>query len=78
MTTGKMSPLKTYYLTRNRILFMRRNVTLPSFLVFISFFSLLSVPKHTVAFLAKGQKEHLWYFWKGILWHVKTLRAGRT
>lgn len=70
MTTGKMSPLKTYYLTRNRILFMRRNVSLPSFLVFISFFSLLAVPRHSILFLARQEKEHLRSFWKGILWHL--------
>jgi GT2 family glycosyltransferase len=69
MTTGKMSPLKTFYLTRNRILFMRRNVPLVSFLVFVSFFMCFTIPKHTFTFLVKGQKQHLKSFWKGIMWH---------
>ena len=69
MSTGKASPFKTFYHTKNRILFMRRNVNLPSFLVFVSYFVLFTIPKNTATFLAKGQKDHLKSFWKGIMWH---------
>jgi GT2 family glycosyltransferase len=69
LITGKSSPLKTYYLTRNRILFMRRNMALPNFTVFMCYFILFTVPKNTATFLFKGQKEHLRSFWKGIMWH---------
>jgi len=68
MTTGKASPLKTFYLTRNRILFMRRNAPGLAFLVFASYFAFFTIPKNTFGFLVKGQKEHLRSFWKGILW----------
>jgi GT2 family glycosyltransferase len=70
MTTGKASPLKTYYLTRNRILFMRRNSRLPNFLIFIIYFVCFTIPKNTGIFLFRGQKKHLKSFWKGILWHL--------
>ena len=69
MTTGKFSPLKTFYLTRNRILFMRRNVPLPSLMVFLLYFTFLTIPKNTLQFAMKKQKQHLRSFWKGILWH---------
>lgn len=69
VTTGKSSPLKTYYLTRNRILFMRRNMPLYSFLVFVLYFSFFTIPKNTLSFLAKKQKDHLRSFWKAIFWH---------
>ena len=68
MTTGKASPLKTFYLTRNRILFMRRNVAWPAFLLFSAYFLCFTIPKNTLAFLWKGQAAHLKSFWKGILW----------
>ena len=68
MTTGKSSPLKTFYLTRNRILFMRRNVSSWAFTLFIGYFIFLTIPKNTVSFLMKGQKAHLRSFWRGILW----------
>jgi GT2 family glycosyltransferase len=69
MSTGKASPFKTFYHTKNRILFMRRNVSLPSFLVFAAYFTCFTIPKNTATFLLKGQKQHLKNFWKGILWH---------
>ncbi len=72
MTTGKTSPLKTFYLTRNRILFMRRNVPLPSLGVFVLFFIFFTIPKNTVNYIAKKQPDHLKSFWKGILWHLNS------
>lgn len=68
MTTGKASPLKTFYLTRNRILFMRRNVSRPAFLVFAAYFICFTLPKNSLMYLLKGQREHLRSFWKGIFW----------
>ncbi len=72
MTTGKESPLKTYYITRNRILYMRRNVPLPGLLVFLAYFALFTIPKNTLQFVLKKQKDHLRSFWKGILWHFNS------
>jgi GT2 family glycosyltransferase len=69
MSTGKISPLKTYYLTRNRILFMRRNIQLPGFGIFFLYFTFFTIPKNTLKYLFKRQKDHLKSFWKGILWH---------
>jgi GT2 family glycosyltransferase len=72
MTTGRSSPLKTFYLTRNRILFMRRNTPWSRFLVFATYFLCFTIPKNSLRYLAKGQKEHLRSFWKGILWQFNT------
>ncbi|MVT08097.1 glycosyltransferase family 2 protein [Chitinophaga tropicalis] len=71
MTTGKNSPLKTYYLTRNRILFMRRNVALPNRIIFLLYLVLFTIPKNTLRFIARKEREHLKAFWKGIFWNVK-------
>lgn len=69
MTTGKASPFKTFYHTKNRILYMRRNVSWPNFLIFLSYFVCFTIPKNTATFIAKRQTQHLKNFWKGILWH---------
>lgn len=69
MTTGKSSPFKTYYHTRNRILFMRRNMPALNRIVFLLYFSLLTVPKNTLSFMLRKQWAHLRSFWRGILWH---------
>jgi GT2 family glycosyltransferase len=68
MTTGKESAFKAFYHTKNRILYMRRNVPWYSFIVFLAYFSFLTVPKNTLTYLRRGQKQHLRSFWKGIGW----------
>jgi GT2 family glycosyltransferase len=72
MTTGKSSPLKTFYITRNRILFMRRNAPLAGLMVFLAYFVCFTIPKNTFQFIAKKQQDHLKSFWKGILWHFNS------
>jgi GT2 family glycosyltransferase len=68
MTTGKSSPLKTFYLTRNRIQFMYRNMPIGARLLFTCYFVLFTIPKNSLTFIFRGQKEHLRSFWKGIWW----------
>ncbi|MBI3138208.1 MAG: glycosyltransferase family 2 protein [Sphingobacteriales bacterium] len=69
MTTGKASPFKTFYHTKNRILFMKRNMSFFSYCVFLLYFTFLTIPKNTLSFIFKSQKAHLRSFWKGIMWH---------
>jgi len=57
ISTGKNSPLKVYYQTRNRVHFMRRNFANPW--GFILFFCLISLPKNVIHFALKNQKSHL-------------------
>lgn len=73
ITTGTMSPLKTHYLNRNRLLFLRRNVKYP--LVILSWFYqiFISIPKNALLFLIRGQFALFLAYIKAILWHVKNL-----
>jgi GT2 family glycosyltransferase len=70
MSTGKGSTLKTYYLTRNRLLYQRRNVKGIQLFVSIIFFMIVSIPKNTLDYLLKGKPEMLKAFWRGILWNL--------
>ncbi len=69
MTTGKSSTLKTYYMTRNRILFMRRHFGLVHKIAFFSFFAFVSYPKSVLKYLCQGQIAHLKASLAGIMWH---------
>lgn len=69
MSTGKQSPLKTFYHNRNRILFMKRNVSGWQFLFFSLYFIFFTIPKNSVVFMLRKQRKHLVSFWKGIFWH---------
>ena len=66
MTVGKENPMKTYYLTRNRILYMRRNSSPFNVLVFGLFFILFTIPKTIIACLLSGHFTKLKWFLKGI------------
>lgn len=76
MSTGKNSTLKTYYLTRNRILFLRRNIKGFSKFIWPFFFILISVPKQVISFCIKGEIDHLKAFWKALKWHLQHQKSG--
>ncbi|MFN3404744.1 MAG: glycosyltransferase family 2 protein [Cytophagaceae bacterium] len=57
MSVGKESPLKAFYMTRNRLIFMRRNFKgIPLFMSFL-FFTSIALPKNVFAHLKEGKKE---------------------
>lgn len=70
VSTGPGSPFKTYYLTRNRLLFMRRNTNGFPFLFSIFFFFTISIPKNTATYILKGQFKLLKAFYKGVGWNM--------
>jgi GT2 family glycosyltransferase len=72
LTVGKTNPIKVYYHTRNRILYMRRNSNPFQFAVFAVVFALFVVPKTTVRFFARKEFLQLRYFVKGILWNLRS------
>jgi hypothetical protein len=69
-SVGQQSPLRTYYLTRNRILFMRRHGSIVQRLVFYLFFGLCVFPKHMASYVLSGQLKHAKAFLKGTVWNL--------
>jgi GT2 family glycosyltransferase len=66
----KFSSLKTYYLNRNRILFIRRNGSSIQKLFFYLYYGLLVLPKSILYFITKesgGLKPYL----AAVLWNLK-------
>lgn len=59
VTTGKNSPLKTYYQTRNRVAFMNKYSTPIQKLLFNLFFHSISIPANIMGYVLRGKKEHL-------------------
>jgi len=72
MSVGEFSPLKTYYLTRNRILFVRRHGSPGQKLVFYVFFAVCVVPKHLATYLLTGKWEHAKAFVRGVWWNLRS------
>ena len=70
-TIGRNSTLKTYYITRNRIFFIRRNFSRFEFGIFLLFFLGISTPKNIFSFIKKGEIENIRPFFKAIAWNFK-------
>jgi GT2 family glycosyltransferase len=77
MSIGKKSTLKTYYMTRNRVLFMRRHTTGLTKLFWFLFFLSFTLPKNTVSYLLQRDTEHGRAFWKALMWNVTHLSNGQ-
>jgi GT2 family glycosyltransferase len=76
MSIGKGSTLKTYYMTRNRLLFMRRHTEGVKKFSWMLFFLLFSIPKNSIAFLVRNDTGHLKAFWKGFFWNLIHRKDG--
>jgi len=66
MTVGRENPVKAYYHTRNRILFMRRNSDTIHLSVFTLFFTFFTIPKSIISYILKGHLDQLRWFLKGV------------
>lgn len=76
ISTGKLSPFKTYWMNRSRWLYLRRNVHGLTFLVALLFQLFASIPKNVLTFVFKRQPEHLKAYLKAIAWHLKHPASG--
>lgn len=69
MSTGKDSPLKVYYMTRNRLLFTRRNVKGFRNLISILYQIGIAIPKNASIYLLARKWKHLSAVLRGFFWH---------
>lgn len=74
VSTGKQSPLKTYYINRNRLLFIRRNMQGLKRLLAAAYFLSIAFPKRLLMATAHNKPAHRKALIKAILWHINPLR----
>jgi GT2 family glycosyltransferase len=70
VSTGKNSAFKTYYIYRNRLLYIRRNYTGIKWLVAAMFFICISSSVHIVKHLLKKESAHAGSIWKALIWNL--------
>ncbi|MFN4083025.1 MAG: glycosyltransferase family 2 protein [Bacteroidia bacterium] len=70
MSVGKESPMKIYYITRNRIIFTRRNTFGFQRIIALLFFYCISFPKGIIYYLFKKEFKLLAAFVKGAAWNL--------
>lgn len=71
VSVGQGSVLRTYYMNRNRLLFIRRNSRGWRFWSGALFFVFAAVPKHSLLYALRGQWPHLRALWRGLSWHLR-------
>jgi len=70
VSVGKKSPLKEFFMNRNRILFIRRNAPLLSRMVFYCHFGLLVSPRNLISYLKEGRTDLAVQLFKAIWWNI--------
>lgn len=70
MSVGKESTIKTYFMTRNRMLFIRRNTGLLNTILFSLYYIALACPKQIILYLKKGRRDLVIWVFKGVLWNL--------
>ena len=69
VSTGKNSPFKTFYLYRNRLLYIRRNYEGLKWLIASTFFVVVSSMIHIFKHRLKNEKEHAIAIRKALIWN---------
>ncbi|MFZ4462322.1 MAG: glycosyltransferase family 2 protein [Bacteroidales bacterium] len=73
ISTGKLSSLKIYYLNRNRLVFMRRNVSGYDFYAGLMYQLLIAIPKNAFSYLLKGKIKLFYAYYQAVGWNIKHL-----
>jgi GT2 family glycosyltransferase len=73
VSTGKMSPLKTYYMNRARILYLRRNISGFRYPIAVLYQVFIAVPKNALKFLFAQSPGHFKAYKEAIGWHLQHL-----
>lgn len=71
LSVGRQSPLKVYYQTRNRLLFMRRCASPPQRAVFALYFLAVALPKNLLGFLLGGHPALAKAYLRGVAWNLR-------
>jgi GT2 family glycosyltransferase len=69
ISTGKQSPLKTYYITRNRFLFARRNIKGFNKLITLMYLSFIALPKGIVSHVFNKRYDLAKSIWQAYFWN---------
>jgi GT2 family glycosyltransferase len=70
-SVGQGSVMRTYYMYRNRLLFIRRNSHGMRFWSGLLFFLFVAVPKQVLVFGLQFQQKYLQALWQGLRWHLQ-------
>jgi GT2 family glycosyltransferase len=71
VSVGQGSIMRTYYMYRNRLLYIRRNLEGIQFWSGMLFFLFVAVPKQGLVFASQLKYNYLHALWRGLKWHLQ-------
>jgi len=69
VSVGKESAIKTFFMTRNRMLFIRRNTDVLNTFLFATYYLLFACTKQIFGYLLKGRVDLVKWTVKAVLWN---------
>ena len=69
ISVGKESAIKTYFNTRNRLLFIRKNTSWFNTIVFATYYTLIACPKTILKYVFNKRLDLAKWALKGLLWN---------
>ena len=69
VSVGKKSKLKTYFMSRNRMLFIRRNAPVFQAVIFYIYYSLIVVPRDMVVYTKEKNYSFILVLLKSVWWN---------
>ncbi len=70
ISVGKESAIKTYFITRNRMLFIRKNTSFLNTLFFSIYYIFIACPKLIIKYALTGKKHLIKWVVKAIMWNL--------
>lgn len=71
VSVGQGSVMRTYYMYRNRLLYIRRNSSGMRFWSGMLFFLFVAVPKQGLVYAMRLEQKYLHALWRGLRWHLQ-------
>lgn len=77
ISVGKESAIKTYFMTRNRMLFIRRNTSAFNTLIFSIYYIFIACSKQVIRQFLKGRKDLVKWTFRGLFWNFKNSKNSK-
>lgn len=77
ISVGKESAIKTYFMTRNRMLFIRRNTSAFNTLIFSIYYIFIACSKQVITQFLKGRKDLVKWTIKGLFWNFENSKNSK-
>lgn len=77
-TVGKESSLKTYFMHRNRMLYIRKNTNFLNTLIFTAYYIGIACPKTILKYYSIGRKDLIPWVLKAIVWNFTNPKNSKS